>query len=147
MAAGESSEFVNEVRVLGRVSAAARERALPSGDTLVSVRVVVSRPVRRPARRRDVVPVRPASRVTVDTFECVAWGKRARTTLLSLLPDEHVVVEGALRRRFWRTGSGVASMVEIDVDRVCRVKPVRPAPREARCPSPVAGQDSAPSGQ
>lgn len=116
MTVEQSSRYVNEVRLLGRVSAAARERTLPSGDTLVSLRVVVP----RPPRRRGSTTSRGASRATVDTFECVAWGKRARSTLLSLLPDEHVVVDGALRRRFWRAGGGVASMVEIDVTRVRR---------------------------
>lgn len=139
MAATKSSGYVNEVRVLGRVSAAARERVLPSGDTLVSVRVVVPRPKSSRVRRGDTASGRAASRVSVDTFECVAWGRRARTTLLSLSPDEHVVVDGALRRRFWRTGGGVASMVEIDVSRVRRVPAARPS---------ATGQASSrPSGQ
>ncbi len=140
----ESAEYVNEVRVLGRVSAAARERTLPSGDTLVSMRVVVPRPIAGRARRRAAALSRGISRVTVDTFECVAWGRRAQTALMSLQPDEHVMVQGALRRRFWRTGAGVSSMVEIDVLRVRRVPTRRMSERQKS----VAGQgSSSPSGQ
>lgn len=172
MAVGESSGYVNEVRVLGRVSAGARERTLPSGDTLVSLRVVVPRPASAHSGRtrrsgRDSVDTSArgssqrgrASRVSVDTFECVAWGKRARMTFLSLGPDEHVVVEGSLRRRFWRSGGGVASMVEIDVSRVRRVTPRRrsgesagrttrgsTAPGSTARAGPAHGR-SAPSGQ
>ncbi|MDQ3627349.1 MAG: single-stranded DNA-binding protein [Actinomycetota bacterium] len=121
--------------------------------------MVVPRPASRPVRRRDATSSRGTSRTTVDTFECVAWGKRVRTTLLALQPDEHVVVEGALRRRFWRTGAGVASMVEIDVARVRRVPaargPVRrgspgrgPAPRDPLQRASVADQASSwPPGQ
>lgn len=149
MGAGESAEYVNEVRVLGRVSAAARERTLPSGDTLVTVRVVVPRPAASPVHRRAAAMSRATSRVTVDTFECVAWGRRAQATLLSLRPDEHVMVQGALRRRFWRTGAGVSSMVEIDVVRVRRVPVRRGVGRQnSGRQISVAGQrSSSPSGQ
>jgi hypothetical protein len=35
--------------------------------------------------------------------------------------DEHVLVTGALRRRFWRAGGAVASMVEIEVVQLKRM--------------------------
>lgn len=51
---------VNEVRLVGRVSADVEQRELPSGDLLVSVRVVVGRPA--PAAAVGTAPRRgPAS--------------------------------------------------------------------------------------
>ncbi len=113
----EVSELVNEVRIQGRVSGEPRHRRLPSGDEVVSIRVVVPRPE----------GVRGSGKgVGVDTFECVAWTRRHQSVMARLSGDEHVSVTGALRRRFWRAGGAVASMVVIDVERLTRV-PASPA--------------------
>lgn len=100
----------NEVALVGRVSAAAEERTLPSGDVLVSWRLVVDRP---PSRR----PVPEGGRtVTVDTIDCVAWAGGVRRTAAAFAPGDVVRVEGALRRRFWRGGGGgAASRTEVEV--------------------------------
>ena len=109
----EIGELVNEVRIRGRVSGQPRHKQLPSGDVVVSIRVVVPRPegARSGAGRA----------VNVDTFECVAWTRRPQSVMARLSGDEHVLVTGALRRRFWRAGGAVASMVEIEVARLKRV--------------------------
>jgi single-strand DNA-binding protein len=111
----EIGEQVNEVRIRGRVSGEPRHRRLPSGDEVVSIRVVVPRP--EGARGSG-----SGKRVSVDTIECVAWTRRPQAVMNRLSTDEHVLVTGALRRRFWRAGGTVASMVE-----VARLKRV-PAP-------------------
>jgi len=99
----------NEVLLVGRVSGVPEERELPSGDALVSWRVVVD----RPAPRRAPPPgVRPP---TVDTLDCVAWTAPVRRTARGLLDGDVVAVEGALRRRFWRSGLGSASRTEVEV--------------------------------
>lgn len=54
---------VNEVRLIGRLSLAAEEKELPSGDQLTAFRVVVNRP--RDKRR--------GSRVQIDALECHTW--------------------------------------------------------------------------
>ncbi len=100
----------NEVHLRGRVSNQPDERVLPSGDRLVSVRVVVPRP-----------PSRARPSATVDTFDCVAWSARAGDSLLRLAPHDHVEIVGALRRRFWRGATGAASRVEVEVSRVRRL--------------------------
>ena len=107
-------ESRNEVVLVGRVAAAAEERVLPSGDVLSSWRVVVDRPPRRAAR----AGVRTS---TVDTLECVAWTAGLRRTAAGLLPGDVVSVEGALRRRFWRTGTGPVSRCEVEVAKVRRL--------------------------
>ena len=111
----------NEVVLVGRVPAAPEERELPSGDRLVTWRLVVGRgPVRRPPPG-----VRPT---TVDTLDCVAWTAAARRSAAGLRPDDVVEVRGSLRRRFWRAGAGAASRCEVEASSVRRVsrRPPRP---------------------
>lgn len=95
----------NEVRLVGRLSVAPQERVLPSGDTLWTFRVVVDR------------PRGGASRQTVDTLECAAWSPRARRSVGRWSAGDVVEVSGALRRRFFRTGAGAASRVEVEMTR------------------------------
>lgn len=105
----------NEVVLVGRVSGAPEERELPSGDLLVVWRVVVD----RPAPRR---PTAAGGRTTtIDTLDCVAWAAPVRRTARGLLDGDVVAVEGALRRRFWRGGSGAASRTEVEVEALRRL--------------------------
>jgi single-strand DNA-binding protein len=105
----------NEVLLVGRVSAPAEERELPSGDRLVLWRVVVDRP---PPRRPLPEGVRPA---TIDTLDCVAWSAAARRAGRSLQAGDVVEVTGALRRRFFRAGGGASSRTEVEVRAVRRL--------------------------
>ena len=111
----------NEVLLVGRVSGAPEERTLPSGDCLVTWRLVVERP---PGRR----PPEGVRATTVDTFDCVAWSAAARRRAVLLLPDDVVEVQGALRRRFWRAGGGTASRCEVEAASVRRLSPRRRTP-------------------
>ena len=112
----------NEVLLVGRVAAAPEQRELPSGDVLVTWRVVVGRP---PGRK----PPEGVRATTVDTLDCVAWTAAARRSATALLPDDVVEVQGALRRRFWRAGAAAASRCEGEVTTVRRVSRRPPAPR------------------
>ena len=108
-------EPCNEVRLVGRVSGAPEERELPSGDRVVTWRLVVDRP---PPRRT----ARPGARVpTIDTLDCAAWGAGPRRTGRSLQPGDVVEVAGALRKRYWRTGGGPSSRTEVEVEAVRRL--------------------------
>jgi single-strand DNA-binding protein len=98
----------NEVHVVGRLSTTAEARDLPSGDQVVSWRLVVERPS-------------SASRPGVDVIDCVAFSARVRRAALKWQPGDVIEVEGALRRRFWRTGSGTASRLELETGRAVRV--------------------------
>ena len=95
---------INEVRLVGRVSQAPQERTLPSGDVLWTLRVVVPRP-------------RSRGRATVDALDCAAWTKRAQRSVATWSVDDVVEVTGAMRRRFFRSGQGAASRVEVEVSR------------------------------
>lgn len=115
MAERLDGQACNEVALVGRVSAPAEERTLPSGDVLVTWRLVVDRP---PSRR----PVPAGGRaVTTDTIDCVAWTAGVRRTASGFNADDVVRVDGALRRRFWRTGAGPASKCEVEVAAVKRL--------------------------
>jgi len=114
----EIGDHVNEVRIRGRVSGEPRRRTLPSGDEIVSIRVIVPR-----AGRGRPPTGSPGARVTVDTIECVAWTRRPQSAMAGLTSDDHVLVTGALRRRFWRAGASVASVFEIEVARLRKVGP------------------------
>ena len=107
---------LNEVRLRGRVSGLPETRALPSGDTVVLVRLVVPR----------VAPARGAARAKapgVDTLDCAVWRGDLRRRVASWADGDRVEVVGALHRRFWRSGVGVASRYEVealDVRRLTR---------------------------
>ena len=106
---------VNEVTLVGRVSAAPEERELPSGDLLVSWRVIVD----RPPQRRQAAPGGRGS--TVDTLHCVTFSGAVRRTARSLAAGDVVRIEGALRQRYWRAGAGVSSRTEVEVASVRRL--------------------------
>ena len=105
----------NEVAVRGRLAASAQERTLPSGDVLVSLRVVVPRPV--VAQPRATEP----RRATVDTIDVVCWTARSRRAALRLEAGDTVEVEGALRRRFFGGPAGRQSRYEVEAAAVRRV--------------------------
>ncbi len=102
---------VNEVHLVGRASMTPVERTLPSGDTIVSLRVVVQRP--RGGRR---------GRRGVDAIDVVCWSARSRRSAKAVHLDETIEVDGALRRRFWRSQAGVASLCEVEARRVRRLR-------------------------
>ena len=110
------SEFtpVNHVQLSGRVSSEPHAVTLPSGDEIVTFRLVVARDAA--ARKR--------SRQAVDVIECVAWTARLRRSVLRLKPDDHVELTGALRRRFSRGGGGVQSFASVEVAGLQRRGPV-----------------------
>lgn len=99
----------NEVSLMGRVAADPVSTELPSGDVVVSLRVIVD---------RDKRTRRPPS---VDTIDCCAWSPRARRSVSSWQPGDVVEIEGALRRRFWKGSAGSASRYEVEVRRARRV--------------------------
>lgn len=102
----------NEVRLRGRVSGSPETRALPSGDELVSLRIVVPRSAA--ARKR--------SKVSVDTIELTAWTSALRRKATRLVEGDVVEITGELRRRFVRGGAGVMSFVGVDLLTCDRVR-------------------------
>lgn len=111
----DASAARNEVLLVGRVSGVPEERELPSGDCLVSFRLIVGRPA---GARRPPDGVRAT---TVDTLDCTAWTPGLRRRARGLAAGDVVEVTGALRRRFWRAGAGAASRTEVEVAQVRRL--------------------------
>jgi single-strand DNA-binding protein len=98
------SGHVNEVRLVGRLSAAAAEVAMPSGDTLWTFRLVVERPAGA---------VRPGQQL--DTLDCAVWGGRVRRSVPTWAAGDVVEVRGAIRRRFYSAGGGKVSRYQVEV--------------------------------
>jgi single-strand DNA-binding protein len=108
----EAGEHRNEVTLVGRFSGLDDARQLPSGDTVVSFRVVVERPDR----------ARALGRATVDTIDCQAVAARARRTVGRLEAGDLIDVRGSLRRRFFRTPGGAASRYGVEVTALRQVR-------------------------
>lgn len=112
---------VNEVRLIGRLSLAAEEKELPSGDQLTAFRVVVNKP--RDKRR--------GSRVQIDALECHTWVARVRRAAMTWQVGDVIEVNGSLRRRFFKTGGRLQSMTEVEVSSARRVSRAAAAARQA----------------
>lgn len=114
---------VNEVHLVGRLSAPPIVKHLPSGAEVVQLRVVVQRPPhpRTPAKGGTARPP------TVDTIDIACWSAVARRRALACSGTEVVDVSGALRRRFWRGPSGVASRYEVEAAKLRVLKKPKPA--------------------
>lgn len=106
---------LNQVLVVGRVTAAPTVRELPSGDRLVSWRIGVARPEdpRRPGHRLDSLTLISFEDALIDRVRDHGVGEVLRVT-------------GALRRRIWRGPHGVRSILEVEV---ATVEPEREAER------------------
>jgi single-strand DNA-binding protein len=110
----------NEVRLVGRLSAPARVLDLPSGDRLVTFRVIVDRIGRRRGRQQrnakgSAEAGGSSGRRQVDTIDCATWTRREQRRVEKWQPGDLVEVQGQLRRRFRRGESGPVSRVEVEV--------------------------------
>jgi single-strand DNA-binding protein len=113
----ESAVHRNEITLVGRVSVDPETRVLPSGDEITVWRLVVM--------RDDIVDGHPSQ----DTLDCVAWSSRVRRIASTWTAGDVVELEGALRRRFWRTSTNLASRYEVEVVRARRVGKAVTRPR------------------
>jgi single-strand DNA-binding protein len=94
--------------VVGRLGSRVDVRELPSGDTVTVFTIVVDRG--RSAGR--------TSTVKVDAIACQAFRPAVVSRLERLEPGQWVRAEGSLRRRFWRSGAGLGSAMEVEVSRL-----------------------------
>ena len=108
----------NQVTLVGRVSALPEARVLPSGDEVVSFRIIVA---------RSAAALRH-SKQRVDTIECSVWTSALRRVVLRLEPGTEVKISGELRRRFSRGANGAVSRVTVDLNACHRAqKPAVPS--------------------
>jgi single-strand DNA-binding protein len=100
----EDPATTNSLTLTGRLATAPELRILPSGDELVTFRLVVPRP-----------PRAPGLRASSDWFDCAVWGGRVRATARRWSAGDVVRVDGALRRRYFTTQAGRQSRLEVEV--------------------------------
>ena len=107
--AQDVANWENAVTLVARVTTEAEQCELPSGDTLMKFRVVVPRH-------------KPVTKATVDTIDCVAFKSAVQRKSANLEIGDIVEITGELRRRFWKTGAGVASRMEVEVTKLRTIK-------------------------
>lgn len=109
---GDEASGANLVTLRGRVVGVPLERELPSGDRIITFRLSMP---------RERTAMTAGSRQATDWVDCVAWTARVRRTVAASLPGDTVNVEGALRRRFYRTPGGATTRLEVEALRVRRL--------------------------
>ncbi|MEY2813493.1 MAG: hypothetical protein RL579_398 [Actinomycetota bacterium] len=95
---------LNDVALRGWVTTIATERELPSGDVVVQFRIAITR-----------------SEGGVDTIDLESWSAKTRRTALSLKDGEWVEISGSIRRRFWKSASGLASRWQVVTNEIKRI--------------------------
>jgi len=101
----EEDYSLNDVLLRGRVSKAAIEKELPSGDKVVEFRLIVSR----------------GKQPGVDTLDIASWSAKSRRTALTLNPDEWIEITGSIHRRFWSAPTGLASRWQVEALEISRI--------------------------
>lgn len=126
LAAATEPAAHNEVVLVGRLSGLPTSRTLPSGDELLSWRLVVGRDNRAASRTNG------GRSPTIDTIDCVAQRAAVRRLAAKWIGGEVLEVRGALRRRFWRGAQGPASRCEVEVLEAKKLKPGAGPGRDVR---------------
>jgi single-strand DNA-binding protein len=123
VAAGQDAPEVadlNEVRLVGRVSGRPERRTLPSGDELVSLRVVVRRPGTGVDTFDVAVGPAPPSGVRARGSQV---GRRLLAAAERVDHGDRVELTGTLRRRWWGGGGARQSRVEVRAATIARHAP------------------------
>lgn len=110
----------NEVVLVGRLSGAPVAKTLPSGDELVSWRLVVD-------RADGGVQPSGVRLPTVDTIDCITYRAGVRRLASRWSGGEILHIRGSLRRRFWRGSQGPASRCEVEVIEAKKLAPAVPS--------------------
>ncbi len=104
-----TQDCMNQIVLRGRLGEGVAERNLVTGEATVTFRVIVD----RAQRGRDGK--------SSDTIDCVALSAALRRKVLKLSPGIHLDIEGALRRRFFRSGGALISRYEVEVHSLTKV--------------------------
>lgn len=95
---------LNDVALRGWVTTVATERELPSGDVVSQFRIAITRP-----------------EGGVDTIDLESWSAKTRRSAASLKDGEWVEINGSIRRRFWKSGTGIASRWQVVTNEIKRI--------------------------
>lgn len=102
-----SSDYINEVALVGRLSGEPKEKVLPSGSKVVEFRLVVERDKNQ-----------SGSSQLVDTIDIATWSAMGRKSALKLDENAWISVNGAIRRRFWQSPTGLASRWQVEASEI-----------------------------
>jgi len=105
-----SGDYLNQVSLVGRLSGVAKEKILPSGSKVVEFRLVIE-------REQD----RSSSKKLVDTIDIATWSAVGRRSALKLGENSWISVNGAIRRRFWQSPSGLASRWQVEASEIISI--------------------------
>lgn len=108
----EGTDRRNDVVLCGELSAVVEERTLASGDIILTTRISVGRDPRIAAKRGST-----KAGPRADTIDCVVWSPRVQRTVRRWQVGDTVLLEGAIRRRFFSGAKGTASRVEVEITR------------------------------
>lgn len=92
---------LNDVVLRGWVSTIATQRELPNGDLVSQFRIAITRP-----------------EGGVDTIDLEARSPETQRVALKLQDGDWVEINGSIRRRFWKSGSGLASRWQVVTSRI-----------------------------
>jgi single-strand DNA-binding protein len=104
-------EYVNEVRLVGRLLAVPVERHFASGESVVNLRIAVERPP-GPARERQ----------KSDSIDLAIWRGSAKSRVLKWVAEDVVEVTGSLQHRFFRLRGLTTARSEIEVASAKRLR-------------------------
>ena len=110
MTTSTSPSTQSSVTLVGRLGTRVEARVLPSGDEILAFTVVVDRPG----------GARSESSARVDSIPCQTTRAGVRKRVEGLEPGARVSATGRLQRRFWKTGSGLGSAMEVVVESLRR---------------------------
>lgn len=102
-----SGDYLNKVSLVGRLSGEAKEKILPSGSKVVEFRLIIE-------REKD----RSGSKQLVDTIDIATWSAVGRKSALKLDENAWISVNGAIRRRFWQSPTGLASRWQVEASEI-----------------------------
>ncbi|GAA4947903.1 single-strand DNA-binding protein [Nonomuraea thailandensis] len=126
----------NEVLLVGRLSAPAEERSLPSGDTLTKWRIIV----RRRRHRRGAT--------LTDSVPCITFDPETAAVVRGLKPRDYVAVTGSFRCRVYGPSAGKTWRYEVEVStaKPCEgeLSELSEPPRLPEPALPATGTDPAP---
>jgi single-strand DNA-binding protein len=104
-------EYVNEVRLVGRLMAEPTERHFADGESVVNLRMVVDRPP-GPSRERQ----------KSDSIDLAIWRGTAKSRVMKWGHDDVIEVTGTLQRRYFRLGGVTTARSEIEVATAKRLR-------------------------
>lgn len=92
---------LNDVALRGWVTTIGVEREYAGGETAVQFRIAITR-----------------AEGGVDTIDIEAWSAETKRVALKLQDGDWVEINGSIRRRFWKSGSGLASRWQVVPSRI-----------------------------